>query len=219
MARVEPRHVPRLAPARSAGTCAACSGSCATSIACTAARPPCTSAITSRTGSAGFDCSDNENSIVSVLRRAADPADHMVGGLQLHARAPAAGTPSACPRPVSTAKCSTPTAALYGGSGVGNLGGARRGPIEGARLRPAAAAHGASARRRAARAGRARKPGEGRTAEFAVTSTVIRRMDAVLPGTGMPRHALSGRFSSLTSSSGRRIVPRACLRNTPRAHS
>ena len=55
-----------------------------------------------------IDCSDNENSVVSVLRTAADPADHFVAVFNF-TPVPATAIPSACRPPASTAKCSIPT--------------------------------------------------------------------------------------------------------------
>ena len=69
-----------------------------------------------------IDCSDNENSIVSVLRRAANPADHMVGVFNftpVPRRGYAVGVPEAC----FYQEVLNTDSALYGGSGVGNLGG------------------------------------------------------------------------------------------------
>ena len=50
-----------------------------------------------------IDCSDNENSIVSVLRAAGDPADHFVGVFDF-TPVPGTATPSACLMRASTAK-------------------------------------------------------------------------------------------------------------------
>ncbi len=80
---------------------------------------------------AGFqwiDCSDNENSVVTVLRRGADPADHlvMVFNFTPVARGPyTVGVPA----PGRYREILNTDAALYGGSGVGNGGGATPRPI------------------------------------------------------------------------------------------
>ena len=128
VARVEPRSQPRLAPARRA-----------------AARRP--AAV--RAGSqphlraepalhevdfdpAGFhwiDCNDNDNSVVSFIRRAQDARRLRRRGVQLHAGAARRAIASACPRAGLYTELLNSDAALYGGSNVGNGGAVATEPI------------------------------------------------------------------------------------------
>jgi 1,4-alpha-glucan branching enzyme len=75
-----------------------------------------------------IDCSDNENSIVSVLRTAADPADHLVAVFNF-TPVPryryAVGVPEAC----FYREVLNTDSQVYGGSGVGNLGGLHAIPL------------------------------------------------------------------------------------------
>jgi 1,4-alpha-glucan branching enzyme len=69
-----------------------------------------------------IDCSDNENSVVSVLRLAADPSDHLVAVFNftpVPRRDYIVGAPAAR----FYREVLNTDSTLYGGSGMGNLGG------------------------------------------------------------------------------------------------
>jgi 1,4-alpha-glucan branching enzyme len=75
-----------------------------------------------------IDCNDNENSIVSVVRMAADPADHVVGVFNftpVPRYGYAVGVPEAC----FYREVMNTDSDVYGGSGVGNLGGLHTTPV------------------------------------------------------------------------------------------
>ena len=143
---------------RSTGTCwtspgtRGCSASSRISIASTATSPALHQRDHQPDGFRWIDCSDNENSVVSVLRMAADPADHLVGRLQLHARAPARLYRRRAGGGFYREVLNTDSR-LYGGSGVGNLGGLHAMPAQRrTAIDQSLAADRAPARRRAARA-------------------------------------------------------------------
>jgi 1,4-alpha-glucan branching enzyme len=69
-----------------------------------------------------IDCSDNENSIVSILRTAADPADHVVGVFNF-TPVPRYGYTVGVPEACHYREVLNTDSAVYGGSGMGNLGG------------------------------------------------------------------------------------------------
>jgi 1,4-alpha-glucan branching enzyme len=77
------------------------------------------------TDPAGFtwiDCSDNENSVVSFIRRAADPRDFIVMVLNF-TPVPRFGYVVGVPEPGRYRELLNSDASSYGGSGLGNAGG------------------------------------------------------------------------------------------------
>jgi 1,4-alpha-glucan branching enzyme len=81
---------------------------------------------------AGFswiDCSDNENSVVSFLRRAADPDDHLVFVLNF-TPVPRQAYRIGVPRPGFYREIINTDAGIYGGSDAGNAGGCNADPVE-----------------------------------------------------------------------------------------
>jgi 1,4-alpha-glucan branching enzyme len=79
-----------------------------------------------------IDCSDNENSVVSVLRLAADPSDHLVAVFNF-TPVPRHGYVVGAPGPRFYREVLNTDSTIYGGSGMGNLGGlhARATPAHG----------------------------------------------------------------------------------------
>jgi len=75
-----------------------------------------------------IDCSDNENSVVSVLRMAADPADHIVGVFNF-TPVPRAGYAVGVPDVCFYREVLNTDGSVYGGSGMGNLGGLDAAPV------------------------------------------------------------------------------------------
>ena len=73
-------------------------------------------------GFAWIDCSDNENSVFSMLRRAADPGDHLVMAFNF-TPVPRLGYRIGVPAGGFYHEILNTDAALYGGSDVGNAGG------------------------------------------------------------------------------------------------
>jgi 1,4-alpha-glucan branching enzyme len=71
-----------------------------------------------------IDCSDNENSVVSVLRSAADPGDHVVA-LFNFTPVPRLGYVVGVPEACFYREIFNTDSTVYGGSGMGNLGGVR----------------------------------------------------------------------------------------------
>ncbi len=69
-----------------------------------------------------IDCTDNENSIFSVLRTAADPADHVVAVFNF-TPVPRHGYAVGVPHAGFYREVLNTDSTAYGGSGVGNLGG------------------------------------------------------------------------------------------------
>ena len=89
VARVEPRREPRLAPARASRCTTGCGGGCRTSTTPTSASASLHEVDFEGAGFSWIDCNDNENSVVSMIRRARDPQRLHRDGRQLHARAAA----------------------------------------------------------------------------------------------------------------------------------
>ena len=73
-----------------------------------------------------IDCSDNQNSVVSVLRLAADPSDHLVAVFNF-TPVPRFGYVVGAPEACFYREVLNTDSTLYGGSGMGNLGGVRPG--------------------------------------------------------------------------------------------
>ena len=107
---------------RSRGT-QGCSAGCATSITCTAPSRRCTRWTSTAAASAGSTATTPTTASCRSCERRSDEARlHRRGG-ELHAGA-AAGLPRRRARgPAGTARCSTATPAIYGGSNMGNDGG------------------------------------------------------------------------------------------------
>ena len=81
---------------------------------------------------AGFqwiDCNDNENSVVSFMRRARDPRDFTVFVLNFTPVPRVERTRWACPQPAGTAKLLNTDAEVYGGSNMGNGGAVASEPV------------------------------------------------------------------------------------------
>ena len=74
----------------------------------------------SRDGFSWIDCHDHENSVISFVRRADDPDDVERDRRQLHAAAAPRLPHRRAARRRATAKCSTATPTIYGGSNVSN---------------------------------------------------------------------------------------------------
>ena len=105
---------------------------------------------------AGFqwiDCNDHENSVISLLRRAADPDGPRRGASSTSRRCRGTGTASACPRPARYRELLNSDSHDLRRQRRRQRGGARRRAVAGARLRAVGAAHGAAARVPALRAG------------------------------------------------------------------
>jgi len=75
-----------------------------------------------------IDCNDNENSIVSVVRMAADRADHVVGVFNF-TPVPRYGYAMGVPEACFYRELLNTDGEVYGGSGVGNLGGLHTEPV------------------------------------------------------------------------------------------
>ncbi len=125
-ARVEPRALARLAPARAAPTTPASSRWCATSTAPTAPSRRCGSSTPSRPASAG----SSPTTPTATCSRSCAPRDGaerlLVCVANLSPVAARAATASACRARAAGASCSTPTPRHYGGGDVGNGGGVER---------------------------------------------------------------------------------------------
>ena len=96
--------------------------SSATSIACMPRCRRCTSATTSRTGFGGSTAPTTRTASVSVLRTAADPADHVVAVFNF-TPVPRRGYAVGVPHAGFYREVLNTDSTAYGGSGVGNLGG------------------------------------------------------------------------------------------------
>ena len=122
-ARVEPRALARLAPARAARARRRAVAACATSTAPTATSRRCGSSTSSREGFCWLEANDADDSVVAFARASRDGERVLVcvGNLSPVPREGYRARPAA--RRAAGARRSTPTPSYYGGSDVGNLGG------------------------------------------------------------------------------------------------
>ena len=127
-ARVEPRRLARLAPARAIRCTRACSGSSRISTASTA---PSRRSTRSTSQSAGFewiDCNDYESSVISLIRRGVESATTGSWPCSTGRRSSGTGYRVGVPEPGYYAEVLNSDAAVYGGGNVGNRGGLHTDP-------------------------------------------------------------------------------------------
>ena len=122
VARVEPRHEPRLAPAAQAAARAACRHGCATSTALLARTPALHAPTSRRRASSGSTAATQTNSVDRVPAPCARRRRAGARRVQLHAGA-RYGYRLGVPRAGHWREVLNSDAPVYGGSGVGNLGG------------------------------------------------------------------------------------------------